>query len=64
MLRPENLEVSLRYVLQHATRRGRNIFPLFDTSEKPKPLCGKHKTMAGKPRKKRCTTGEWEKRVV
>ena len=34
-LRPENLEVSLRYVLKHATRRDSNIFQLFDTSEKP-----------------------------
>ena len=33
LLRPENLEVSLRYVLKHATRRGSNIFQLFDTSE-------------------------------
>ena len=35
LLRPENLEVSLRYVLKHATRRGCNIFQLFDTSERP-----------------------------
>ena len=35
LLRPENLEVSLRYVLKHATGRGSNIFQLFDTSEKP-----------------------------
>ena len=33
--RPENLEVSLRYVLKHATRRGSNIFQLFETSERP-----------------------------
>ena len=32
--RPENIEVSLRYVLKHATRRGSNIFQL-DTSERP-----------------------------
>ena len=37
-LRPENLEVSLRYVLKHATRRGSNILQLFDTSEKPNHL--------------------------
>ena len=36
LLRPGNLEVSLRYVLKQATRRGSNIFQLFDTSEKPK----------------------------
>ena len=35
LLRPENLEVSLRYVLKHATGRGGNIFQLFDTSRKP-----------------------------
>ena len=35
LLRPENLEVSLRYVLKHSTRRGSHIFQLFDTSEKP-----------------------------
>ena len=35
LLRPENLEVSQRYVLKHATRRGSNVFQLFDTSEKP-----------------------------
>ena len=35
LLRLENLEVSLRYVLKHATGRGSNIFQLFDTSEMP-----------------------------
>ena len=35
LLRPENLEVSLRYVLKHSTRRGSNIFQLLDTLEKP-----------------------------
>ena len=35
LLRPENLEVSLTNVLKHSTRRGSNIFQLFDTSEKP-----------------------------
>ena len=33
--RRENFEVSLRYVLKHATYIGSNIFQLFDTSEKP-----------------------------
>ena len=32
LLRPENLEVSLRYVLKHATCRSSNIFQPFDTS--------------------------------
>ena len=31
LLRPENVEVSLRYMLKHSTRNG-NIFQLFDTS--------------------------------
>ena len=35
LLRPENPEVSPRYVLRHSTRRGSKIFQLFDTSEKP-----------------------------
>ena len=35
LLKPKKLEVSLRYVLKHATGRGSNIFQLFDTSEKP-----------------------------
>ena len=35
LLGPENLEVSLKYVLKHATRGGNNTFHLFDTSEKP-----------------------------
>ena len=38
LLRPENLEVSLKYVLKHATTRGSNIFQFFDTSEKPNHL--------------------------
>ena len=35
LLRPENLKVSLRYVLKHATYGGSNTFQLFDTAEKP-----------------------------
>ena len=35
LLRPENLEVSPRYILKHFTRRGTDIFQLFDRSEKP-----------------------------
>ena len=38
LLRPENLEVFLKYVLKHATGRGSNIFQLFDTAEKPNHL--------------------------
>ena len=38
LLRPENLEVSLRYVLKHANFGGSNIFQLFDTTEKPNHL--------------------------
>ena len=40
-MEPENLEVSLRYVLKYSTRGGRNIFQLFETSERrEKPRCG------------------------
>ena len=35
LLRPEKLEISLRYVLKHATYGSSNIFELFDTAEKP-----------------------------
>ena len=35
LLKPEKLEVCLRYVLKYSTRRGSYIFQLFDTSEKP-----------------------------
>ena len=38
MLRPENLEVSSRCVLKHATYGGSNIFQLFETAEKPDHL--------------------------
>ena len=38
MLRPENLEVSFRYVLKHATCGGSNLFQPFDTAEKPNHL--------------------------
>ena len=48
LLRPENLEVSSRYVLKHAIYRASNIFQLFNTSEKTESLCGKQKTVVGK----------------
>ena len=38
LLRPENLEVSLRYVLKHANYGCSNVFQLFDTTEKPNHL--------------------------
>ena len=38
MLRPENFEVSLRYVLKHANYGGGNVFQLFDTTGEPKNL--------------------------
>ena len=55
LLWPENLAVSLKYVLKHATRRGSNILA--------EPLRGKQKTMVGKSGKRRCAAGEWAKRV-
>ena len=38
LLRPENLEVSLRYVLKHATYGGSKSFQHFDTAEIPNHL--------------------------
>ena len=38
LLKPENLEVSLKYVLKHANYGGSNIFQLFDTTEMPNHL--------------------------
>ena len=38
LLRPENLGVSLRYVLKPANYGSSNIFQLFDTTEKPNHL--------------------------
>ena len=38
LLRPENFEVSLRYVLMHANYGGSYIFQLFDTADKPNHL--------------------------
>ena len=34
LMEPENGEVSLRFILKYSTRRGSNIFLLFDTTEK------------------------------
>ena len=55
LLKPENSEVSLRYVLKYSTRRCINVFQLFDTSEKP---------LAGASGEKWCTAREWAKRVA
>ena len=66
LLRPENLEVSLRYVL-----KARNLLAEAATSssssthqKKPNRFRGKQKTMVGKSGKRRCAAGEWAKRVV
>ena len=65
LLRPENLEVSLRYVLKHANYGGSNIIQLFlrHNRKAESPRC-KQKTMVGKSGERRCEAGEWEKRVV
>ena len=62
--RPENLEVSLRYVLKHAKLKGAAIFSSFRHIREAEPVCGTQKTMAGKPGKRRCAAGEWAKKVV
>ena len=59
----KTFEVSLRYVLKHATGRGSN-FPALRHIKEAEPLCGKQRTMVGKSGKKRCAAGAWAKRVV
>ena len=34
LIEPEDEEVCLRYILKYSTRRGSNVFQLFDTKEK------------------------------
>ena len=46
LLKPENLEVSLRSVLKCSTRRG-SIFPALRHIREAEPIRGKQKTMAG-----------------
>ena len=41
--KPENLEVSLRYVLKHANYGDSNIFHLFDTTEKQNHLVARRR---------------------
>ena len=41
LLKPESLEVSLRYVQKHSTRRGTNIFPALRHIREAEPLRGK-----------------------
>ena len=48
LLRPENLEVSLWYVLKHATYRGQQHLPAFRHSRIAESTCCKQKTMVGK----------------
>ena len=47
---PENLEVSLKYILKHATCMGSNTLPAFRHIRKAESHCGKQKTMVGKVR--------------
>ena len=64
LLRPDNLEVSWRYVLKHATCRRQQHLPALRHIRKAELLCGQQKTMVGKSGKRRCEAGEWEKRGV
>ena len=50
LLRPENLEVSLRNVLKHANYGGSNIFQLFDTTEKPNRLVASRRRLESQGR--------------
>ena len=48
LLRPENLEVSSRYVLEHATYGEQQYLPAFRHSRKAESPCCKQKTTVGK----------------
>ena len=63
LLRPENLEVSLWYVLNHANYGSSNIFQLFDTTEKPNYLFASRRRWL-ESHGRTCAAGEWAKRVV
>ena len=49
LLKPENLEVSPRFLLKYSTRRGSNIFQLFDTSEKPNHFVARRRWLESGP---------------
>ena len=51
LMRQEEAEVCLRYILTHAKRRGSRIFGIFSTKEKTGPFCGKQEALVGAPRK-------------
>ena len=51
LMEPEEVEVCLRYVLKYATRRGSNIFQLFDTKEKKDHFVASRRLWLGAPRR-------------
>ena len=57
LLRPENLEVCLRYVLKHATGRGSKNFQLFDTTERPDHLVASTRRRL-ESQERRCEAGK------
>ena len=52
LMQPGEAEVCLRYILKHATRRGSNMFQLFDTKEKKGPFRGKQKALVEAPKER------------
>ena len=62
-MEPEEVEVCPRYILKYATRRGSNIFQLFDTREKG-PFCGKQEALVGAPRREGSLARKLAKRVA
>ena len=64
LLQPENREISPEYILKHSTRRGSNIFQLFDTLEKPKHFVASRRRWLNSQGKKPYTARELAKRVA
>ena len=64
LLKPENVEVSLRCTLKYSTRGGSNIFQLFDTLEKPNNFAASRRRWLENQRKKLCTARRWARRVA
>ena len=48
-IEPEDEKVCLRYILKYSTRRGSDMFKLFDTKREEGPSRGKQKALGGTP---------------
>ena len=49
LIEPEDEKVCLRYILKYSTRRGSNMFKLFNTKREEGPSRGKQKALGGTP---------------